>query len=331
LALAPESDIDALTGTIGPNAVVGRRPLTLTFFDPLSLALNAPLEFAEEVWVAQAAVLPEALGVTTLTGTRVLWATALSAVVFVAGLALTVNGVRVNASLVRRRADFVSSVTHELKTPVAAIRAAGETMLSGRLTDEDAPREYARLVVEHAKRLSRLLDNLLAYARITDVTEGYSFEPVRLGPLVDESLRDFRWQLETGPFEVEIGIPADLPSVRGDRTALGLLLGNLVDNAIRYSRETRRIAISAVQDGASVSLTIADRGMGIPADEIAHVTKKFYRGRGSGSGGSGLGLAIAERIIADHGGSLTIRSEAGAGTSVRVTLPAAAGGEAEAR
>jgi signal transduction histidine kinase len=321
LTIAPRPGAAPAAGGADSGAVLGQRAFSLMFFDPLSLALNAPPDFAREEWIAQAAVAPGAWGTETLGASRTLWVTALAGVVFVAGLALTVNGVRVNASLVRRRADFVSSVTHELKTPVAAIRAAGETVLSGRLTDQDAHREYARLVVEHAKRLSRLLDNLLAYARITDVTEGYSFEPVPLGGLVDESLREFRWQIQNGPFDVEIDIPDDLPFVRGDRTALGLLISNLVDNAIRYSKDIRRITIAASRTDRAVVLNVTDRGIGVPADEIAHVTKKFFRGKRSGSGGSGLGLAIAERIVADHGGTLSVESEVGVGTSVHVTLP----------
>jgi len=307
----------------GANLVRGQRPFSLAFFDPLSLALNAPPDFARETWIAEASVAADALAAATRGARQTLWITALAGAVFVIGLGLVVHGVRVNANLVRRRADFVSAVTHELKTPVATIRAAGETVLSGRLTDQDASREYARLVVEHAKRLARLLDNVLAYARITDVTEGYTFEPVPLGDLVEETLRDFRWQLDSGGFEVDIDVPRDLPHVRADRAALELLLDNLLDNAIRYSRDARRIRVAARSTDGSILIEVADRGMGIPSDELAHVTRRFFRGRRAGSGGSGLGLAIADRIVADHHGLLAIDSLVGQGTTVRVTLPAA--------
>jgi signal transduction histidine kinase len=177
------------------------------------------------------------------------------------------------------------------------------------------------LVVEQAKRLTRLLNNLLAYARMTEATEGYAFEPVNLQSLADESLRDWRWHLENRGFEVAIDVASDVPTVRVDRTAFGLLLDNLVSNAIAYSTDTRSISITAHLTHDAVTLDVADRGTGIPADELAHVTRKFFRGRGSIPGGSGLGLAIAQRIVADHGGSLTIQSTVGVGTTVRVTLP----------
>jgi signal transduction histidine kinase len=271
--------------------------------------------------MAQALVVDDALRAVSLGAHRALIMISVTGAVFAIGLALTVQVFRANAALVKRRADFVSSVTHELKTPVATIRAAGETLMSGRVTGPDTSREYARLVVEQAKRLTRLLNNLLAYARITDTTEGYAFEPVNLETLAHESLRDWRWQLESGGFTVDIDVPPDVPSVRVDRTAFGLLLDNLVANAIGHSTHTRSIRISARRAPREVILDVADRGVGIPPDELALVTRKFFRGRGSIPGGSGLGLAIAERIVADHSGSLTIQSAVGAGTTVRVTLP----------
>jgi signal transduction histidine kinase len=315
------SIVDAATGEQA-KATFGRRPFSLMFFDPLSLPLSTTADLARETLVAQAVVTDDTLRAATLGARRTLALTAIAGIVFALGLALTVGVVRANADLTRRRSDFVSSVTHDLKTPVATIRAAGETLVSGRLHDPDTSREYAQLVVEQAKRLSRLLDNLLAYARITDITEAYSFEPIALESIVDEVLRDFRWQIASAGFQVDVDMPAELPAVRVDRTAIGLLLNNLVDNAVRYSKDTRSLRIQASQENGSVVLEVSDKGIGIPQDEIAWVTRKFYRGRRSPSGGSGLGLAIAERIAVDHGGSLSIRSEVDGGTTVRVTLPA---------
>jgi signal transduction histidine kinase len=99
------------------------------------------------------------------------------------------------------------------------------------------------------------------------------------------------------------------------------MLNNLVDNAIRYSKDTRHLTIAARQRGANVILEVRDKGIGIPESEIGRVTRKFFRGRTSIAGGSGLGLAIVDRIVADHSGSLEIQSGVGTGTTVRVTLP----------
>jgi len=187
----------------------------------------------------------------------------------------------------------------------------------------EALRDYSQLVVHESKRLTRLVDNLLAYARITDVTEVYTFSALDPGALLDEVVGGFRTTLRDAGFDVEVDVPPDTPAIRGDRTACLLLFDNLVDNAIRYSPSEKRLRIQARAAGASVIVAIADRGTGIPADELPQVTRRFFRGRSASSGGSGLGLAIASRIAADHHGSLTIESAVGAGTTVTVTLPAA--------
>lgn len=307
----------------GEDSARGQHAFSVTFFDPLSVPLNAPPDLTIEKWIAQAVISnDETLRSVSRSARGTLAMAAVLSVLFAVALVMTVAVVRAKASLAKTRSDFVSSVTHELKTPVATIRAAGETLISGRLTEPDATREYARVVVEQAKRLARLLDNLLAYSRITDVTEAYLFEPLVLQDIVDDTLTHFAWQLKTAGFTLEIDIPSELPRIRGDRVALGLLLDNLVDNAIRYSKDARSIRIGARRRNSMVMLEVADTGVGIPADAIADFTHKFFRGLGSKSGGSGLGLAIAQRIAADHNGSLSIESVVDAGTTVHLMLPA---------
>ena len=122
---------------------------------------------------------------------------------------------------------------------------------------------------------------------------------------------------------MQVDLPDDLPLVEGDPNALSLLLNNLIDNAIRYSKDEHWLGVSAHTNGTSVTIEVSDHGTGIPADELSRVTRKFFRGRSAVSGGSGLGLAIVDRIVTDHGGTMDIRSQAGQGTTVSVTLPVA--------
>jgi two-component system phosphate regulon sensor histidine kinase PhoR len=184
-------------------------------------------------------------------------------------------------------------------------------------------REYSQMGVREAVRLSRLVDNLLAYARITDVASAYDFEPVEIPAVVERSVREFSANLTHGGFSVDIDLPEKLPAVRADATALNLMLNNLMDNAIRYSSERRHLRISATTDRRTVTLVVADQGQGIAAEDIPRVTRRFARGRGSAAGGSGLGLAIVDRVVHDHGGTLRIDSVVGQGTSVAITLPVA--------
>jgi signal transduction histidine kinase len=302
-----------------------RREFPLLFFDPSLIVLDPPGDLPQRRWAVEAENLGSSqLDAAIRVASRTLLAAGFSAVVLALGLTLTVRASRARIRLSEMRSEFVATVTHELKTPLATIRAIGETLIGGRIDGAEVLHDYGDLLVQEAKRQTHLVNNLLAYARITDVTDAYSFEPLQVTALVGDVLQRFRSQLAAGPFEVTVDIPADLPAVRADRTAMELLLDNLVDNAIRYSGDQRVIRISASRRADRIVVEVADRGIGIPKEEIEHVIRRFFRGRRTRSSGSGLGLAIAHRIAADHGGALMIASELESGTTVAVSLPVAA-------
>ncbi len=303
------------------DAPQGRQTFPVAFFDPLGVALDPPPDLEIPTWTVVATALDDpTLGVAESGARRTLGVAMVMALALTIGIALSLQAARANARLGEMRADFVSAVTHELKTPIANLRALSETMASGRSTLEMS-REYAQMGIREAGRLSRLVDNLLAYSRVTDVADVYSFEATTIDAVVDRTLQEFSLNLRDGHFQVSVDIPEDLPAVRADPKALGLMLNNLVDNAIRYSKDTRELKISARPDDGTIVLTVADRGVGIPESEIQRVRRKFSRGHGADGGGSGLGLAIVERIVADHHGTLRIESAPGVGTTMVVTLP----------
>lgn len=303
---------------------VGRRPFPMAFFDPQVIAVDPPPDFSLSSWTAIATAQHDPALATAERGARRAIAIAVAmAIVLSVGLILSLQASRASAQLVEMRSDFVSAVTHELKTPIANLRAIHETLASGRGA-VSVLREYSQMGVREAARLARLVDNLLAYARITDVADAYAFESVDLHAIVERTIREFAANLEHGKFDVHTELPEHLPMVRADATALNLMLNNLVDNAIRYSPTVRHLHVGAVAGAHTVTLTVSDKGIGIPADELPKVTRKFTRGRGTEAGGSGLGLAIVDRIVHDHGGSMRISSEVGAGTSVAISLPIAA-------
>jgi signal transduction histidine kinase len=209
-----------------------------------------------------------------------------------------------------------------LKTPLATIRGVGEALVSGRSFTSAKVQTYGQVLDQEAKRLTRLVDNILAYSRVTDISDVYSFEPLAPADLIDEALYGFQNQLARQGFDVQVDMPPDLPPVRADRTAMSLVLDNLIDNALRYSGSGRWLGIRVWLSDAMVHIAVADRGEGIPPDELERVVQRFVRGRHAASGGSGLGLAIVSRLVRDHGGDLSVRSEVGRGTEVEVTLPA---------
>jgi signal transduction histidine kinase len=309
--------------TVRPQ-LISRRKFALAFYDPIVVTPNPATGESTEFWTVEVNAANDPTLAQAISGAnRTLAIGAASALVLAIGLGLTARAERASAKLSELRSDFVSTVTHELKTPIATIRAAAETLSGGRLTGIDAFQSYGRLVVAEAKRLTRLVENLLAYSRITDSADVYIFEPMDVAPFVKEMLREFQGQLAQAGFEVAVDIPPGTPPIRGDRLALRLLFDNLIDNSIRYSDNVRSLRLSAAGDDRTVTIRVDDAGIGIPADEISQVTRKFVRGRKTPSGGSGLGLAIANRIAKDHGGTLSIHSIVGEGTTVSVTLPIA--------
>jgi two-component system phosphate regulon sensor histidine kinase PhoR len=178
------------------------------------------------------------------------------------------------------------------------------------------------MLLQEEHRLSRLVENILAYARVTDVTEVYSFEALRLAEVTAEALRGFRRQVAESGFEIQVDVPPTLPPVKGDRTALVLALDNLIDNAIRYSGASRRVLLTASRVAGAVEFSVVDRGIGIPTDELPRIGRRFVRGRAAAGPGSGLGLSIVTRIAADHGGHLRIESQVGTGTRATIVIPA---------
>ena len=314
-------DVVVSTAKHGSARVVSRT-FPMMFFDPSLVAFDAMNDVPSRSWVVEAQLSDDPVaGSSVSTVNRTLLIAGVALVMLSVSVALTLRATTASMRLASMRSDFVSTVTHELKTPIATIRAVGDTLVGGRLSSDDAVRDYAQIVVQETKRLMRLVNNMLAYARITDITEAYQFGPVEVGTIVDEVQSEFRNQLCEGHFEVDVDIPSTLPPVRADRTAVVLLLNNLVDNAIRYSDVRHFLGIRAREIGGCVAIDVIDRGAGIPDEEIPRVMRRFVRGRRAISSGSGLGLAIANRIATDHGGQLSVTSVVDAGTTVTVALP----------
>lgn len=302
-----------------------QRRFPLVFVDRALLGVLPPVGVAFDMWTATASVAASSSRAAATAGAGNAYLVAsLAAILFVVGLTATVRSVRAAAELASMKSDFVSSVTHELKTPLAVIQLIADTLVRGRYRSPEAIPEYAGMLAREAQSLSSLVDNLLAYARLSDVKHAYTFEAVDVGDLIDVALEHVRVLLVEGEFAVQVDIPPHIPSVRADRSAMLLALGNVIDNAIKYSGEGRvvEIAASAVERG--VSITVQDRGPGIHEDEIDRVCEKFFRGRDVTKRGSGLGLAIVQHVLDAHDGTLRIRSRRGEGTRVEMILPKAA-------
>jgi signal transduction histidine kinase len=300
---------------------VRERHFALLFFDPDFLA-SLPNRSRFPHWVAE--VRPgddRAVRAAAVGARRTVWLMSVAVAATIAGLVLTVRATRASARLAVMKSEFVSTVTHELKTPLAVFRLVAETLAMRRYSSIDAVHDYGRLLSTEVDRFEHLVDNLLAYSRLNDVDRRYDFKAIHPIELVEDAMDPFQARLRELSFAVTVDVPHDLPLVRADRPTILQAFRNLIDNSIKYSDGRRALTIRAAAVAEGVRFEVEDRGIGIDRDELAHVLKRFVRGTNARAGGNGLGLAIAQRIVEDHGGTLELRSRLGEGTVSVVALP----------
>lgn len=237
-------------------------------------------------------------------------------------LLITVRSVQARATVAMMKSDFVSAVTHDLKTPLSVVSLVAETLATGRYPSADHVPKYAQMLALEARRLTQSIDHLLTYARYSDGRHHVvnNATDIELGDVVDEAVENFRTPLTQGDFALSVDVPHDLV-VRVDRTAIVLAIDTVIDNAIKYSESRKSLKVIAVRSRRKALLSITDEGIGIGPDDLRHVFNRFYRGRNAVKTGSGLGLAIARRILRHHGGDVSIRSTEGVGTTVSFALP----------
>lgn len=311
----------ARSGAPSSALPVRQRTFPLLFLERTlvpSLAAERP---AIHEWTAEVRPAADAVSAAAALGTQMLLLASLAGAASLIAVLMTVRAVRVSTELATMKSEFVSAVTHELKTPLALIKLVGETLERGRYTSADTIRDYAAILAQEERRLSHLIENLLTYSRLSELKPIRTEEDVDLAELVEDTLEPFRPRLEEQGFHLAVDLDSELPPVRADRTALQQVFSNLIDNAIKYSPDTKRLDIEARADGERVRVTLTDAGAGIPAEELPKVFEKFYRGRHAREFGSGLGLAIVRRIVQQHRGTLEMTSTVGQGTTVTVMLP----------
>ena len=226
--------------------------------------------------------------------------------------------------MARLKSDFVANVSHDLKTPLALIRMYAETLEMNRVPHETSRHEYYGVITRESERLTRLIDNVLDFSRIESGAQRYALVRRPVEPVIHDVLDVFRHPLAQAGFKVEVSVEPDLPELPLDADALAQALANLVDNAIKYSGDGRRVEIRAGRLGDELRLEVADDGIGIPATEHARIFEKFYRVGSSdtqGRRGSGVGLTLVKHIVEAHGGRVTVHSNPGQGSRFILHLP----------
>ena len=246
--------------------------------------------------------------------------------ILVFGLALTIRSVSHELELARMKSDFVSTVSHEFKSPLTSIRQLAEMLQSGRVPSEERRKQYYDVLLEQSERLALLTDNILSLARIEEGRAGFAFEATDVSALLTKIVSSFQERVRHEGFDIELQVKGRIPLVALDRTALSQAITNLIDNAIKYSGESRKIAVSASVEEQFVVIAVQDFGVGIKKEDIDRVFERFFRGGDELTRtvkGSGLGLTLVKEIVEAHRGKVQVESEPGKGSlfSIRLPLP----------
>ena len=245
----------------------------------------------------------------------------------VLGLAALYRMVSVVVGFAERRSNFVAAVSHELKTPLTAIRMYGEMLREGMVPSEAKRDEYYRHITVESERLSRLINNVLEFSRLEKGAREMALVVGSVAPVVQEVAELLRPHVQAQGFELQVQIAADCPPVRFERDALMQVLWNLVDNAVKYARDAspKRIELGCRHDSGDVHVTVRDHGPGVPSRHLGKIFEPFYRGESEltrRSKGTGLGLALVRGLVERMGARVSGGNAAGGGFEVVITFHA---------
>jgi two-component system, OmpR family, phosphate regulon sensor histidine kinase PhoR len=227
------------------------------------------------------------------------------------------------------RQEFIGNVSHELKTPIFAVRGFAETLENGALEDPLVNRAFLQKILRNTDRLSNLVRDLGEISRIEHGELTLSLEPFALSVLCTEAVESVESMGAQQQVSVALALPADLPRVVGDPDLVRRIVINLVENAIKYNSEGGVVELVARRLPAGfVKVSVVDNGIGIPEELLPRITERFFRvdkSRSRSQGGTGLGLAIVKHLLAAHGRSLSVESKPGSGSTFSFSLPVEVG------
>jgi signal transduction histidine kinase len=232
---------------------------------------------------------------------------------------------RREVEVARLKSQFVAAVSHEFRSPLTGISQLSELLVGGKVTDETRRKEYYELIHRESQRLSRLVEQVLDFARMDEGRKQYRFERVDTCGWLRGVADDFQRTSAAQARTIAVSAPDGLPPLWVDPQAMAGAVHNLLDNAVKYSPNGGEVVldVSATADGSGVAIGIRDEGVGIPPDEQQHLFERFFRGRQLADtvAGTGLGLSLVKQVVSAHGGEISVASMPGVGTTFTVVLP----------
>jgi signal transduction histidine kinase len=310
------------------DTFVDERQLQLVFFDPALVSFEAPSHHQPEVWRIRTGYGPQTIP--EIVDARARPQRALMAIlagVMALGVFFVARAAARELRVAEMKSTFVSSVSHDLKTPLALIQLFAETLELGRLKNTDRAHEYYRIINSEARKLTRLINNLLDFSKIEAGLRVYKKKPVNLTDLTRRVLESLDSQFRHNQFTVTSQLDGDVPVLLDEEAAVQAL-ENLISNAMKYSPEHREIAIEVDRVDGYGLVRVRDRGIGVPPRLQRKIFRKFYRiqtDAGSGPQGTGLGLAIVDHVMRAHDGFVRVDSEPGRGSTFTLHFPLHAG------
>lgn len=240
------------------------------------------------------------------------------------GLFFTLHTVNNEMNLSRMKSYFMSTVSHEFKSPLTSIRQMAEMLVRNRVPSQERKANYYATILQQSERLSHLIDNLLDFTKMEEGHKVFHFEKADIAPAVKNIVELFREMTAGSGFQIHLAIPDQLPKIIFDREAIEQMVYNLIDNAFKYSRESKVIDVQLISEGSNIIFSVQDYGVGIRKEDQEKIFSRFYRAGEELSQnvkGSGIGLAIVKQIVAAHHGEITVESSPGKGSKFSVKLP----------
>jgi two-component system phosphate regulon sensor histidine kinase PhoR len=291
-------------------------------------ALTVPVQFVDTVdgWVVRVTEKEDPVAERELSRKRIVDSLLIGGAVTVilAGLAFLAIAIRRERKSNALKSEFISNVSHELKTPLSIISMFGEMLAKGRTKSPEQASEYAEIIWRESVRLGRLIDNVLDFAKIETGLGVYEFAETDPGEVVERAVDLVGRRLAAAEMTLATEIAPDLPQIPLDANAFTLAVLNLIDNAIKYAGDGKKIELKLARDGDRIVLTVRDFGPGIDPDEHERIFERFYRARAmrlKPIRGSGIGLALVQHIARAHSGDVTVESTPGHGATFRLWLP----------
>jgi len=304
---------------------VDERSFAIIFFDKELLEFAAPYEQHREIWGLRTSYGP--LPITEIVSASTRPQQALMIVLAIAmalGVFLVAGAAAREVRVAELKSNFVASVSHDLKTPLALIQLFAETLELGRVRTPERAQEYYGIINGEAKKLTRLIENILDFSRMEAGLRPYRMEPADLQESLSKVLSRMATQFSQGNFEITATIEPNLPRILADEGAAEQAIENLLANAMKYSGDAKTIEVEARRAEGHIVVSVTDHGIGISRREQGRIFRKFYRVQrelGGGPQGTGLGLAIVDHTMRGHGGFVRVASETERGSTFSLHFP----------